>query len=416
MKLFLTQLPTTAQVVEEQFLSNTVMEVPTGFVQTWRDASKTQADTTVILITTLTTITAEIIMIGAYIHFNHFFRSFISSKQQAYYYYFWAAQVLVVAILFFFLPAYLSITQHNVAIVPYIYLMSITIDFVFALGVCCYLTCSQGGLLPVPLSTLPCCLCHCCPCCTEVVSSITCLQGPICGLSCHILTKDKSVDDERTLCSYVYQFLMNLACHTLTFFFVSYVVQSFPNVLIAYYAYPTRALIRLSFIQISLVCLLISVATLIYLLETLTWQWHVCYYKKAPKETEEFKSVKAIEEESNSRVIQTMETQNDHEDILVFVDMDQNEVEHYSKEVVLKKPLKSICTTLAQIFALSMILVALSIVLVIIGTIVFKQTEDNDTLKGLLTVLPTILGNVIVYITKQKLFRPKDLKIELKKD
>ena len=385
------------------------MEVPTGFVQTWQDASKTQADTTVILITTLTTITAEIIMIGAYFHFNHFFLSFISSKRQRYYYYFWAAQVLIVAILFFFLPVYLRNRQHNIAIVPYIYLMSIVIDFGFAICVCFYLICSQGigGLLPVPLSTLPCCLCHCCPCCAKVVTNNTvrCLQDPICGLTCHILSKDKqSVDDEtpRTLCSYVYKFLMNLICHTLTFFLVSYVVQSLPNVLIAYYAYPTRALIRLSFIQLSLVCLLLSVATLIDLLETLSWQCYVCCYREAPKETENFESV-AIE--LKSRTIKITETQDE-----VKVDIDPNS----RADIVLKNPKTSICTTIARIIAIITILVVLSLILVIIGTIVFKQTEDNDTLKGLLTVLPTILGNIIIYITKKKLLHPKDLKIELK--
>jgi hypothetical protein len=408
------QLPTAAQPIEEQFIT----EVPTGFVQIWQGASKTQADAIVILITTFTTITAEIIMIGAYIHFHHFFRSFISSKRQPYYHYFWAVQVLVVAILFFFQPVYLRDKQHNIAIVPYIYLISIFIDFGFAFGVCCYLSCwSRDGLLPVPLSMLPCCLCHCCPCCAKVVTNNTacCLQDPVCALTCHILSKDKqSVEDEtpRTLCSYIYLFLMNLVCHTLTFFLVSYVVQSLPNILIAYYAYPTRSLVRLSFIQISLVCLLLSVATLIYLLETLSWQCYICYYKKAPTETEQFDSVKDIEfEESNSRTIQTTETQ----DGGVLVNMDQNEAEPHKKaSIVLKKPLKSICTTIAQIIAIIMILVALSIVLVIIGTIVFKQTEDNDTLKGLLTILPTVLGNVIIYVTKSKLLHPSDFKFKVK--
>jgi uncharacterized membrane protein YidH (DUF202 family) len=396
--------------------------VPTGFVQTWHSASKTQADNTVILITTFTIITAEIIMIGAYFHFHHFFRSFIDSKRQRYYYYFWAAQALVVAILFVFLPIYLSERQHNIVIVPFIYLISIVVDFWFAVCVCFYLACcSQGGLLPVPLST--CCLCHCCTCCAEAVTNNTvrCLQNPTCGLTCHILSKDKqyksdSVDDERTLCSYIYQFLMNLVCHTLTFFLISYVVQSLPNVLIAYYAYPTRALIRLSFIQISLVCLLLSVATLIDLFETLSWQCYICCYKKAPKETEQFDSVKAIEEQSNPRNIQTTEVQ-DGDDDMVILDMNQDEAEPHNKtSIVLKKPKRSICITIARIGALLTILGVLSIVLVVIGTIVFKQTEDKDTLKGLLTILPTILGNVIIYITKNKLLHPKDLKIELKQD
>ena len=381
------------------------MEVPTGFVKIWHGASKTQADATVIVITTLTMITAEIIMIGAYINFNHFFRRFIDSKEQRYYYYFWAAQVLVVAILFIFLPVYLSERQHNIVIVPYIYLMSAAVDCVFALCVCFYLACSkEGRMLPVPLSTFPYCkiLCHyCCPCCTKV--------------------KDKQsvkLNDEtqRTSClctmSSTYQFLMNVVCHTSTFFLVSYVVQSLPNVLIAYYAYPTRALIRLSFIQIALVCLLLSIATLIDLLETLSWQCYIWYYKKAPKEIKKFKSAKTIEEESNSRIIQITETQD-----AVIVGIDQDEVEVLNKtDIIFKNPLKSICTTIGRIIVIMMILAVLSIVLIIIGTIVFKQTEDNDTIKGLLTILPTILGNIIIFITKKKLFHPKDLKIELKKD
>jgi hypothetical protein len=389
--LFPIQLP---KAVEEQF----TMEVPTGFVQTWHGASKTQADATVIGITFVIMVTAKFIVIGAYIQFNHFFRDFINSKRKSYYHYFWAAQVLVVAILFLFLPVYLRNKQHNIAIVLNIYIFSVIIDLLTTLCVCFYLVCSsEGKLLPVPLSTFPaCCLCHCCSCYT-CTNACICLQVPIHSLRSKVscLSKGKSTNEIiRLLCSY--QFFMNLVCHILTFFLVDYVMQSLPNVLIAYYAYPTRSLIRLSFIQISLVCLLLSVATFIYLLETLSWQCYIWYYNKSPEETEQFDSVKDIEV--------TIEIQND----TVYVKRNK-------ANISLQEPLKACCTTLAQILAIIMILLVLPMVLVIIGTLIFKQTEDNDTLKGLLTILPTILGNVIIYITKQKLFHPNDFKFKLKK-
>ena len=359
-------------------------------------------------------------MIGVYLHFQHFFKAYISSKHQPYYYYFWAAQPLIVVLLLIFLPAYLSTRQHNIVIVSYLYLLSIIIDFFAAFIVCILLVCSklQGGLLPVPLSAWsPYLLCPCFPCCINIIHNNKCLHHPLSGLSGFIFKRANNershLDDNETGCCFkIYQFIMNLIAHTLTFFLVSYVVQSLPNVLIAYYAYPTRALIRLSFIQISLVCLLICIATLIYLLEKLGWQSYVHYRRKAPKETEEFKSVKAVEDQSNSRIITTTESQSE-DAVVVNLDSEGNKDD---VDIVLKRPYFSICTTVLQILALFIILGALSIVLVLIGTIVFKQTEDNDTLKGLLTIIPTILGDVIIYITKEKLFHPKDLKIELKKD
>lgn len=86
------------------------------------------------------------------------------------------------------------------------------------------------------------------------------------------------------------------------------------------------------------------------------------------------------------------------------------------KDVKYKVEIKWICLTCLQILALLFIFAALLAVLILIGTIVFKQTMDNDdTMKELLTIIPTIFGNVLIYFTRKKIFDTKDLKIaELK--
>ena len=408
-------------------------EVKSGYAKIWYNNPpelRTLADKLVYGVVTVTAVTAEIVMIGLYAFFHHKIRAYINSKEQAYYYLFWAAQILVVVFLIIVLPAYLSSVQHNIAIAPYIYLMTMTIDFsaAFIFSLVFYVQNGMKDFLPVPFSSWLCCKDHSCErfqFCNNCVSKtlICCIHQVLCRC-CKLKDEDMRTDAKPQLdtlesgddyvtdydasaplvdsqpkiswwrkstrchkrfsakelrncsCLYLYRWFLNLLGLTVTLFFISYVVQSLPNVLIAYYAYPSRTVLRLSFIQLALLGLLITIASLIYLLEKIGWLCYAHNRKRAPPDTKDYESIAGIS-----------------------VDIISNYTDEFMFSIR-----KSVC----QIVILVFTLIALLVVLVLIGTIVFKQTtDDDDILKTILIVLPTLFGNAIICKIKQAIFISK---------
>lgn len=375
-----------------------VQDVNNGYVKSWYvdpDLS-TRPDALVLIIAIISMITAEIVVIGFYIYFHRTIKSFIHSKTQPYYYYFWAVQALVVVLLLIALPAYLSKTQHNIAIAPYFYLISMIIHFLAA-STTLYVT-RKDGSISVPFETWA------CNCCTKE-----------CCCKWRELRRDGicTVSFEKVpfTCLSTYRWIMNLLGLTLTFFLVSYVLQALPNILIAYYSYPSRSLATLSFLQIALACLVLNVAGIIFLLEKLGWLCYVRIKRRAPPGIQDTdselmnlylpKSVKKedVEGNKNSYYDETMNVQENTK----------------SAKIKIKK--SDIVKVCLQIVALFFVLATISVVLVLVGTIVFKQTtDDNDSLHGLLTTIPTVLGNILLYFTRRRMFDTKHLQLNVKKD
>lgn len=413
---FFFQLPAVAQVPPEQpVVDINATEVSSGYAKTWYTnpiSVRTQADKYVYSIATITAITAEIIMIGLYIFFHQKIIAFLNSKKLPSYYAFWGAQILVVVLLIIVLPAYLSSVQHNIAIVPYVYLMTLSIDLsaAFILSLVFYVQNGMSKFLPVPFSSWLCCKNHTCErfqFCNNCVSKtlICCIHQVLC--CCCLDLKDEYLMSEsddadfdnhtqscsftrcrkrfsanelkKCSCFYIYRWFLNLIGLTITLFFTSYVVQSLPNVLIAYYAYPSRTLLRLSFIQLALISLLITLAGLLYLLEKIGWLCYARNRKSHPPDIseEDYESVVGIE-------LYKISSDTNHEFTIQLA--------------------KIIC----QITTIFFTLIALLIMLVLIGSMVFKlATGNSDLLETIFTILPTFFGNIIIFINRKKLFVSK---------
>jgi hypothetical protein len=322
-----------------------------GYAKIWSNnpiSIRTQADAVVYSFVTTTAVTAEVIMIGLYIFFHQKVIAFLNSKKLPTYYAFWGAQVLVIVLLIIALPVYLSTVQHNIAIAPYFYLLTLSIDFSAAFILSLVLN-AKSKFLPVPFSSWLCC------------------------------KRFSANEFKKCSCLYIYQWLLNLIGLTMTLFFTSYVMQSLPNVLIAYYAYPSRTLLRLSFIQLALISLLITLAGLLYLLEKIGWLCYARCRESTPPDIGE----------------------QDYESVFEMKLKDIT-CDKLSKTGVCKLACEKI---ICQIITISFTLIALLIMLVLIGTITFKLAmEDSEFLEAIVSILPTFLGNVIIFVNRKKFF------------
>ena len=253
--------------------------------------------------------------------------------------------VLVVVLLLIALPSYLVTRQHNIAIAPYIRLLNDNVYRLSSSFIVCLVLYAQDyetGLLPVSLASWVCCKGGCCSCCKDCNSCCDCCKiinvvsytiQPVVFIAvfCFAIKHHavefeskiilKNCEDGKSIvlnytdlvtnkhktccgsfqekelkkdctCSYFYQWILNLLGLTLTFCLVSYVLQALPNILIAYYSYPSKSLVRLSFLQIALACLVTNVAGIIFLLEKLGWQ--CCVWKNkgtTPQDIQDFEVV-----------------------------------------------------------------------------------------------------------------------------
>ena len=142
------QLPAVATAIELPLTE--VLEVSDGYIQPWHENPsdlRMKADAYVYAIVAIIDITAGIVMIIIFLYSHQTIIYYINSKTQPYYYYFWAAQFMVVVILLIVLPIYLSCRQNNIAIAPYVYLLTFCIDLVAALIIYVVIYCSKVMIL-----------------------------------------------------------------------------------------------------------------------------------------------------------------------------------------------------------------------------------------------------------------------------
>ena len=172
-------------------------------------------------------------------------KQLMKGKSSPFYYFFWGCHCITLLALLIGNISYIAIKQENKLIVVVSTAFSAVIDIIGAsvlLGIKC-----RSELLPVPLSS----------------------YFELCG---------------RKFCIKAWERILNLAAFFFTFFFISTILQTVPNILISYYAFPSRTLIRIGFFQVSFVCLVVALGGLIYLLEKLGWLLHIKIHKKIPNE------------------------------------------------------------------------------------------------------------------------------------
>ena len=179
--------------------------------------------------------------------------------------------------------------------------------------------------------------------------------------------------------------------------FLTYLLYSVPSILLAYYVFPSRTLIRLSFIQVAVVVLILALSLLLFLLEKTcllcflkhnSCQWH---FRKNNLE--------------GAPLIGELQgyTQGD-DDPLEAVDHPKlaAEVEDTSS--------KRMCSLVLQVIAAAVFVSFLSALLIAIGAIVFKQTSNEGKgINSYLTILPTILVNVTIWFARKKIFVPEEI-------
>ena len=342
-------------------------------------------------------------------------KQLMKGKSSPLYYFFWGCHCLTLLALIIGNLSYIAIKQENKLIVV-VSTVSAVIDIIGALVLLGIKYRSE--LLPVPLSS----------------------YFELCG---------------RKFCIKAWERVLNFAAFFFTFFFISTILQTVPNVLISYYAFPSRTLIRIGFFQVSFVCLIVAFGGLIFLLEKLGWLLHIKIHKKIPNELHsaaliiqhidiqksQAPPIPPPESTLNqaggqSRAEQSFNGQDSeppcgsiqesssgvlqqHSQALHSRTGQQTEPQEgfenveYSNNAELKY-LKDLFIVGLQIVTALLLAVAIFFLIIVIGIIVFTDSVDKDNVQGILTLLPTIVVDAVIIVTRKRFFDNKEaLKYQL---
>ena len=254
----------------------------------------------------------------------------------------------------------------------------------------------------------------------------------------------------------------------------SSILQTVPNILISYYAFPSRTLIHIGFFQVSFVCLVVAFGGLVFLVEKFGWLIHIKVHGKIPDELYSAAliiqhinlqkssptgipppesavnqttgsprvgqtldqqheargniqgSPSALQSSSNGETVPTTnrtntsntaavggaslitgsETSQQPAEAQQMSETQFEEVEYSNKAEL--KHLKDLFIVFLQILTALLLAVALYFLIIVIGIIVFTDTVDKDNVQGILTLLPTIVVDVVIIVTRKRFFDSKE--------
>ena len=354
-----------------QNISEHVEEVSIGYARSWHryiQDKKWKTHPYVMSVTIFTLIISKIVIVSLIASYYHDIIEALRWKNSALYFLFWGCNCTVIAYIVVQV-IFLIRTQNNI-IIPLMSLgLSSLLDLIGALiaPIIIVYKRTRKDLLPVPLS------------------------------SC--------MEQTHKLCEEFYRYLMNVVAFFLSFFFVSNLLQIVPNFLIAYYAFPTRSLIHLAFFQVAFVCMVAAFAGTLLLVEKCAC---LCYIKKMgklPTELMYFTQEHTVQT-NHAMGIQASET--------VQVDnLSENEayvhvvIESNDGKAKLKHPDKFkflVIKMMLQIFTALIGTTALILLLITVAIIIFSNTAPNDNLEGILTLLPTIAVDIVIILTRNRVF------------
>jgi len=184
---------------------------------------------------------------------------------------------------------------------------------------------------------------------------------------------------------------MNNCCAIfMTFGILVYLMFAFPAIIIAYYVFPSRTLVLLSFIQVALLVLVLTITLFLYLLERMCL---LCLLRCSGIPVED-------PEAATQELINLVPTEEPSEEGIQLLQPGQ--VHHNQHGAITGKLLIwSLFKAGVALFGL----MVLSFLLVILGMVVFTQSaEESDRIDQFLTILPTILVNLIIWTFRTKLF------------
>ena len=398
-------------------------EIGIGYAQPWKYMKmkhpKWNTDPTVFMIVISILVLSKMIIFTLVTTYYESVKQLMKGKSSPFYYFYWGCHCITLLALLIGNVSYIAIKQENKLIVVVSTAFSAGIDIIGAfvlLGIKC-----RSELLPVPLTS----------------------YFELCG---------------RNSCIKAWEHILNFAAFFFTFFFISTILQTVPNILISYYAFPSRTLIRIGFFQVSFVCLVVAFGGLIFLLEKLGWLLHIKIHKKIPNElhsaaliiqhiniqksqapptagipppestlnqaggqsrAEQSSNGQGSEpprgsiQESSSGVLQ-QHSQASHSRTGEQTEPQEGfENVEYSNNAELKY-LKDLFIVGLQIVTALLLAVALFFLIIVIGMIVFTDSVDKDNVQGILTLLPTIVVDAVIIVTRKRFFDSKEaLKYQL---
>ena len=197
--------------------------------------------------------------------------------------------------------------------------------------------------------------------------------------------------------------------------FLTFMLYFFLSVAVAYYAYPSRILIRLSFLQFAFICLLMVVALLIFVLHQLIKSLHTCLCMNQCQKKEltgDGTSQELIDEDTSqdspsngtSQGSPSNGNQNRQNYGSINIELepatDNLAIQDNTREKAAVLQIK-ICLGLFHAVTVLMFLAFLLIILIVAGGMVFEATKNEvHTINDYLTILPTIAVNGIILLIK----------------
>lgn len=323
----------------------------------------------------------------------------INNKTSVAYFLFWGSHVTVFG---FGLSriVVLSRVQNN-RVIPIISLgISGFLDLLIAFVCTCVIK-KNSELLPYPLSVFESCT-KACTCCTKVRTCCTKARTG-CTKACTGCTKARTSCTKARMCftkACCCQCVFHCIALFFTFFLITNLLEMVPNILISFYAFPSKTLIHLAFFQVAYVCFVFAIGGTLYLLERFVW---ICYIQKCgelPEELHYFYTERTVP--SPQRHLQS-----DFLEDFVTIDTNKN-VKLKDRFIVIKMAIQVLTAVLG--------LIALTLLIVIVGIILFTDTAPKDSLQGILTILPTIAIDAVLVLTRKRVFgNKKDITSQLSK-
>ena len=403
-----------------QNISTETEEVGIGYAHPRREYNTNSTDAVVFLIAFGNMVLSKVIIITLVTTYYDSAVDLMRWKISPVYYFFWGCHCTTFWVFIVGNSFYIAWTQENKAILS-VPGLSALIDFLAAIAMLCAVimkwwpSTRVTDLLPVPLTA--------------------------CFRTCFESNKPL-------------QYFLNFVAFFFTFFFISSLLRIFPNLLISYYAFPSRTLIHIGFFQVSFVCLVVAFGGLIFLLEKCAWLVHIKKHGKIPEElnsvalirqyidinegesrspsvsesSQEEPHVGSIQESHNE--CGTLKSSHGNDEMpaspdtsggasiavginqqpklqlnstLTESDSQYQNIE-YLNEATLKNPIRTFSSMSFQILTALLLLVALFLLIIVIGIIVSANTVDKDSVQAILTLLPTVVVDIVIVLTRKKFF------------
>ena len=325
-----------------------------GYAQKWNKEDVhviTQGEAIVIAASVLLAVYSIVLMIAIVPTVCNKLDDQTQSRKNYFYLYFWSSvpliYVLVVCLYFYGLDQSQSATiiyGLNVFYINMVTVISSVVAVCFSLFYC-MISDEKPKSIPFPLI----CFCECC------------------------------LND-------VYHCMNNCCAIFMTSGILVYLMFAFPAIVIAYYVFPSRTLVLLSFIQVALIVLVLSITLFLYLLERMC----ILCLRACSRQ---LKDPEAATQELLVNLVETEENEN------------TSHRHHNQHDIKDKTVCCLICCSAFKAVVVLLGFMILFFLLVVLGMIVVTQSaEEINRFDQLLTILPTILINFIIWSFRAKLF------------